>query len=70
MVSQADQQWNAYFVAAITSLFYGLLIGVQDTLDNPFNILMTEGGTMTIRTHVDAVDLSRLEFYPYTTFVS
>lgn len=64
---EEDQAWNAYFVAATTSLMYGLLIGVQDTLDDPFNSLQAnaEDGTQTIYARTDAVDLSRLEYYPF-----
>ena len=32
-----NSEWGPYYAAAIVSLVFGLLISVQDKLDNPFN---------------------------------
>mmetsp|Transcript_16982 Transcript_16982/g.50106 ORF Transcript_16982/g.50106 Transcript_16982/m.50106 type:complete len:430 (+) Transcript_16982:272-1561(+) len=64
----SDEPWAPYYVAALVALVFGLLVSVQDKLDNPFNSYVVpgdEGGPLQlVSRHPDNIDLSRLVFWP------
>lgn len=62
------ETWAPYYVATLVAIVFGLLVSVQDKLDNPFNtyeIPSSQGGSLReVLKHPDNIDLSKLVFWP------
>eukprot|EP00038_Savillea_parva_P030112 m.75530 g.75530 ORF g.75530 m.75530 type:complete len:646 (-) comp9003_c0_seq2:1431-3368(-) len=64
----SESPWAPYYVAIMVALVFGLLISVQDKLDNPFNAYEcsdhNERPMKLVSKHPDNIDLSKLVFWP------
>lgn len=65
---EGDESWGPYYVATLVALVFGLLISVQDKLDNPFNTYEIPSNDREalrlVSKHPDNIDLSRFVFWP------